>query len=1032
MKQRCMKQVMLACVALGLLWQGPVVCLAGIATSGLIQDLDADKGVTLAGTDVLAWANQAPNGGDDVATNLGSPQLVPGPEGRSAIYIADNVRMAGTDASAFDGIMQGSGHTWFAMVKPDIQNNANKNAVFGTLLGQAPWTGVVCHVGGTAAPVVARYMPRPAGDNWAIGTTDLLDGQWHIIAGRMGEGVGEVTAELFVDDTAVVEASVSVTIPGDSDSGALTVGGERTLGGEDYDGAVARILIYDRPLSDAELSRTMSAIWTGAGGAEAFDPSPEDEAADVLRDADLSWLPGETAATHNVYFGTSFDDVNSASVGNPLDALISQNQSETTLDPGRLSFGQTYYWRVDEVNGAPDNTVFKGEVWSFTAEPDSIPVSSIVATASSSHQTTMGPERTIDGSGLNELDQHSTEGTEMWLSGMGDPNPSIQYEFDRPYKLHEMWVWNSNQLIEGFVGLGAKDVTVEYSTDGADWLVLEGASPFAQAPGSPTYTANTTVDFGGVMAQYVKITVNAGFGILPQYGLSEVRFLYVPTFAREPQPEDGAVSAGANVDLSWRSGREAASHEVNLGTAADALELLTTVGESTATAAGLNYGTTYYWSITEVNDAEDPTAHAGDIWQFTTPAFGTVEDFEQYDDDCMRIFFAWKDGLGHNGGEDVDDCDEPPFNGNGGGSIVGHATSPFAEKFIVHSGTQSMPFEYDNAFGVSEASLSLAGQDWTASGVQTLSLMFYGAPGNTGQLYIKINNTKLLYDGEATNLGFAQWQAWNIDLSSVGASLTNVTSLTIGVDGASASGMLYLDSIRLYPQAGEFLTPVQPSDDGLLAYYPFAIGFGDSSGNGLDGAPVGTPVLGDDPIRGKVLILDGLSAVDLGTNEAFNFPGSFSISVWAKLGEFTDNWGHVIIGKRGENNLGWQLRRHQANPNLTFTLRGTSGPDDPRGNVDMSVLYDNWAHITAVYDVEAGARSVYVNGLVDTSVSDSGVVASAAHNTYIGARATSSNDGPQAYLTGSLDDLRVYNRALSPEEILWLAGRTAPVHAPFD
>jgi hypothetical protein len=223
-----------------------------------------------------------------------------------------------------------------------------------------------------------------------------------------------------------------------------------------------------------------------------------------------------------------------------------------------------------------------------------------------------------------------------------------------------------------------------------------------------------------------------------------------------------------------------------------------TTGNS-MTASGLNYSTTYFWSVTEVNNAEVVTSYAGDTWSFTTPDFGTVDDFEQYNDKCNRIFFAWADGLGHNGGEEVEDCDVPPSDGNGGGSIVGHATAPFAEKTIVNvDSRQSLPLEYDNAFGLSETTLTLAGQDWTASGVQTLSLFFYGLPGNSGQLYVKINNSKVVYAGDAADIALEQWQQWNIDLTPL-AGLQNVTSLTIGVDGASAAGMLYIDDIRLYP-----------------------------------------------------------------------------------------------------------------------------------------------------------------------------------------------------------------------------------------
>ncbi len=74
----------------------------------------------------------------------------------------------------------------------------------------------------------------------------------------------------------------------------------------------------------------------------------------------------------------------------------------------------------------------------------------------------------------------------------------------------------------------------------------------------------------------------------------------------------------------------------------------------------------------------------------------------------------------------------------------------------------------------------------------------YCQAGNSGQLDVKINDTKLLYNGDVADIAQAQWQQWHIDLASV-AGLENVTALTIGIEGANATGMLYIDDIRLYP-----------------------------------------------------------------------------------------------------------------------------------------------------------------------------------------------------------------------------------------
>jgi hypothetical protein len=95
-------------------------------------------------------------------------------------------------------------------------------------------------------------------------------------------------------------------------------------------------------------------------------PMPIDGAEDVSADVILEWTEGEYAETHDVYLGTNFNDVNDANRSNQLGVLVSLDQSATTYDPpGVLDLNMTYYWRIDEVNGAPDYTIFKGEVWSF-------------------------------------------------------------------------------------------------------------------------------------------------------------------------------------------------------------------------------------------------------------------------------------------------------------------------------------------------------------------------------------------------------------------------------------------------------------------------------------------------------------------------------------------------------------------------------------------------------------------------------------------------------------------------------------------
>ncbi|MHC4633290.1 MAG: hypothetical protein ACYS9C_18755, partial [Planctomycetota bacterium] len=182
----------------------------------------------------------------------------------------------------------------------------------------------------------------------------------------------------------------------------------------------------------------------------------------------------------------------------------------------------------------------------------------------------------------------------------------------------------------------------------------------------------------------------------------------------------------------------------------DGTTAVTTTAETSQGPLALDLDTTYYWKVNEVNEAETPATWQGGLWSFTINDHIVVDDFESYNDldiddpASKRIFTVWIDGF------------EVPTNG----SLVGYESPPFCEQTIVYGGKQSMPFFYSNTGGAaySEAELTLTpAQNWTESQVKTLAVHFHGAEGNTGQLYVKINGTKVPYDGQATNLAQAGW-----------------------------------------------------------------------------------------------------------------------------------------------------------------------------------------------------------------------------------------------------------------------------------
>ncbi|HUV63305.1 MAG TPA: discoidin domain-containing protein, partial [Sedimentisphaerales bacterium] len=674
------------------------------------------------------------------------------------------------------------------------------------------------------------------------------------------------------------------------------------------------VRIYDRVLSEEEMREI-----TGLSGVKAAEPNPSDgRQLDTVAGVVLSWKPGAEAVRHDVYFGASLDDVTTAATTTDPGGVYKGRQDLNQYAVGMpLDFGKTYYWRIDEVGGPPSSTIYKGDVWRFTAEPLAyvIPGSVITATATSSLSSGTGPQKTIDGSGLDDNDLHSTNMEDMWLSGSMGPQPTwIEYQFDKVYKLHEMWVWNQNQLVESSIGYGFKDVTIEYSVDGADYKTLGTTHQFAQSPGTPDCAHNTTVDLGGVTAKYVRLTANSNWGgWLKQYGLSEVRFFRIPVRAREPNPPDGAAGEGPDLVLGWRAGREAATHDVYLGSDREAVlsgvAYVGAVTEARYDAGALDLGQTYFWRVNEI-DAAQSSALQGELWSFTTPDYLIVDNFEDYNDySPSEVWATWTDGYGT--------ADN--------GSTVGYpnpnwyAGEHYVETTIVHGGNQSMPLFYDNSFKYSQVERAMSpAQDWTRNGIQALSLNFYGDPNNAvEQMYVKINGSRVVYDGDPAAITKGAWTRWNIDLASSGANLANVTKLAIGFGDqanlrAGGSGMVFFDDIRLYRLAPEppverwfeaeaadsITAPMQTYNDPRASGGRY-IGTDGGSGDETEDAPVYgvatynfTVPEGTYKVLLHVIVIGGADSFWVRIPDAACAPGTYRNTGWIKFNVIDkgDNW----------------------------------------------------------------------------------------------------------------------------------------------
>ncbi|MHC4533837.1 MAG: PA14 domain-containing protein [Planctomycetota bacterium] len=187
--------------------------------------------------------------------------------------------------------------------------------------------------------------------------------------------------------------------------------------------------------------------------------NPSNGAVNVSQRATLSWSAGETAASHDVYFGTDADAVKNADTSSAEYKGGRQLGSES-YDPGQLEWDTTYYWRVDEIEA--DGTVQKGNLWSFTTANFII---------------------VDDMEAYNDIDE-GLEGSNRiynaWVDGYDDPtNGSQTGHLDVPF--YEDTIVHSGDksmplYYDNAVGKSEATLTLDYPRDwtenGVDTLVI--------------------------------------------------------------------------------------------------------------------------------------------------------------------------------------------------------------------------------------------------------------------------------------------------------------------------------------------------------------------------------------------------------------------------------------------------------------------------------------------------------------------------------------------------------------------------------
>ncbi len=454
----------------------------------------------------------------------------------------------------------------------------------------------------------------------------------------------------------------------------------------------------------------------------AYAPNPSDGDKFVDPNVVLSWMPGFDAALHTVYFDDNFDDVNNAEAG--------IFQSETTYTPGTLEREKTYYWRVDEfVDGVTTNT---GDVWSFT-----------VAKEGGGLKAEYFDNRNLAGEPV--LTRVDPQVDFSWGSGdvpgVNSPDASIPVDDFSARWSGELEIDITDAYTftiaanNGFRLFLDGELIIDYWDNPA--TEIRQSDPIDLVSGTSHSIQMEYYEGAGTAS--VRLSWASSFReeqLIPQAALS------LPVKATSPSPANNASDAQMTAILTWSPGDSATSHELYFGTDANAVKNATkaspeykgpkALGEESYDPGKLAWDSTYYWRVDQVDSASPDGRWTGNLWSFKTGDFLLIDDFEDYNAGDNQIWFAWHDGLG------AGSPGSPNYiPGNGTGSAVGDDASPsYTEESIVHGGSQSMPYTYNNMqllAKYSEAELTLnAPRDWTEECGAELSRWFRFAPGSVG------------------------------------------------------------------------------------------------------------------------------------------------------------------------------------------------------------------------------------------------------------------------------------------------------------
>jgi trimeric autotransporter adhesin len=205
--------------------------------------------------------------------------------------------------------------------------------------------------------------------------------------------------------------------------------------------------------------------------------------------------------------------------------------------------------------------------------------------------------------------------------------------------------------------------------------------------------------------------------------------------------------------------------------------------------------------------------------------------------------------------------------------------------------------------------------------------------------------------------------------------------------------------------------------NGLAAWYPFSGNANDASGNGNNGTVTSASLRTDrfGNTTGCYEFTSSSSKIDLGNN--INPTTAFTLSAWVYSYGQGQGFAQTIISKRGRPECapfhGFDLRIANASNRIIENSLGAGSTWGASVNTTSGFNSDNnWTHLITTYD--GAVAKIYLNGVLTTSANSSYYCAYPCF-TVIGNR--KNDEANTFYFNGRIDDVGIWNRALTQQEI---------------